>query len=145
MWSISKLSNKALLVINETQEHRVTKYLKNIIHLINNNEWDRARTLRILGVLKMKPINWTFSLFGFQNEFFLSQFLPLQELIFHCSLCKKVVDSLSDYFLTKSNTNEVCIYNKLEDYCPCCKQIVKGQFKRNPFCIFFQFLLNLIC
>ena len=139
-WAISRLSKNAMDIMDKNIDVHVTKYLKRIIELIEINEWDRARTLWVIGVMKMKPINWKFDLFGFQSDFFINYIMPLQELRFYCESCQTEFNSLTEFFLTRTSNKDVTIYNRLEEDCPFCKNLIKGQFKRNPFCIFFSIL-----
>ncbi len=63
----------------------------------------------------MKPTNWTFSLYGFQDEFFINSLLPFQELSFKFSFCEIGKNGLKEFFLKKNDNNEVHIYTKLEE------------------------------
>ena len=63
-WCVSKISNvSSQALIDLTQENKIARYFQKIIDLIDIFEWDRARSLWILAVLELKPVNWKFSLF----------------------------------------------------------------------------------
>ena len=138
-WAISKISKNPLTKTLIDKSDKTSHFLKKILDLIDIQEWDRARTLWILTILELKPENWTFSLYGFQDEFFINYFLCFQELTFDCSICD-THETTKDFFFKKNNREEVFVYTKLEKLCKNCKQIIKGTFKNNPFCIFFVIL-----
>ena len=59
-------------------ECKVLQYMHKISQLIEKYEWNRAKTLWIFLILKLKPDNLTFSLFGTEYKFFAQYFLPFQ-------------------------------------------------------------------
>ena len=145
MWAISKLSSQATEALHMlSNDSCMVHILSKIIKLIDAHEWNRARTLWILAVLKLKPENLIFSLFGLESEFFVDQFLSFQERIFHCVICNKQSESKNEFYLKKDVLNDkLVIYDGLEQLCKSCKTLIVGKFKTTPFCIFVQ-LLNQI-
>ena len=142
LWAISKLSNEILPAVQLNVDNKVAKYFKRIVDLIENKEWNRARTLWILSILERKPVHWKFSLFGNQMDFFVNYFLPLQE--FYCVACEVNLNfSTTEYFFKKDKENRVFIYSRLEESCQSCGMPIKGSFKLKPFCVFFSILDNL--
>ena len=113
--------------------------MKKIISLIENHEWNRARTLWILCILEIKPENWIFSLFGFQDEYFINFISYFQELVFYYPTCQSS-NSLKDLFFKKNENDIAYIYTKLEETCSICNRIIKCKFKYDPFCVFVGLL-----
>ena len=144
LWAITKLSKEVLPAVELNMENKVAKYFKKIVNLIENKEWNRARTLWILSILERTPVDWKFSLFGNQMDCFVNYFLPLQELGFYCVACKLHTNySTTEYFFKKDKENRVFIYSRLEESCHSCGMSIKGRFKLQPFCVFFSILDNL--
>ena len=118
-------------------------HLNLIINLIDIYEWDRARTLQILPILKLQRECSMFSLFGHQSEFLVNILLPFQERIFTCLSCSSSSDSKFEIYLIKDADNKIMISNGLEQQCKSCKNQIFGKFKAQPFCIFVQLLSSI--
>ena len=140
--TISKISEKAaeIIINNKTI---TASHLNRIVNLIDIYEWDRARTLWILPILKLQPECSMFSLFGHQSEFLVNKLLPFQERIFSCLSCSSSSDSKFEIYLIKDADIKIMIYNGLEQQCKSCKNQIFGKFKAQPFCIFVQLLSSI--
>ena len=63
-----------------------------IISLIGANEWDKAKTIWVLIVCRMKPNDeLCFSLFNTEFEAFIKHFIDYQAVQFYCENCKKKI------------------------------------------------------
>ena len=59
--------------------------LNEIVNLILQNEWNKAKTIRILNVLKLEPKRRCFSTFGDEFDFYIKHVKELQLLNYTCS------------------------------------------------------------
>ena len=75
IWTISQL--KANFVL-ELPRISITEEVVKIIELIDKNDWNNAKKLLILDILKINPNEKHISLFGTENEFFINFFSKYQ-------------------------------------------------------------------
>ena len=137
IWCFSKLSGKAEIQLQlfKRSECKLLQYMHKISQLIENFEWNRAKTLWILIILKLKPDNLIFSLFGTEYKFFAQYFLPFQEIIFKCSGCEQEVSrSINELFFVIDSNGKLSI-DQATEFCILCNQYVTGRFSLDPFLI----------
>ena len=142
-WCISNISKEAHIIIKTTRDNPMSynhaaniNILSKIINLINDNEWDRVRTLWILCVNSMKP-NDQFSTFGSEYEHFIKRLLPFQEIVFFCDQCEINVTKPRNEFTLKKNDHGLWTLSlSASEICSKCKNVVVCKFIYKPFCLF---------
>jgi hypothetical protein len=76
IWCVTKLSENAekKFKLFKKSECKFLQYLHKISSLIEKLQWNRVKSLWILLILKLKPENLEFSLFGTEYRFFVQYF-----------------------------------------------------------------------
>ena len=138
IWCVTKLSENAekKFKLFKKSECKVLQYLHKISSLIEKLQWNRVKSLWILLILKLKPENLEFSLFGTEYRFFVQYFLVFQEIYFVCHKCKKeVARSIKELLFLKDSSDRFFIHQDPKEFCAQCNQPVNGKFRLDPFYI----------
>ena len=140
-WVSFKLSNSFAKLMSSNQSKY--KIIQTIIDLIEMNEWDRAKTLWVLIILKLTPDNWEISTFGTQYNMFVQPIKDLQVLYFTCNQCQvEVIRPRNDFQLSKIG-NECQLNSSVVEDCQNCKTMVNGRFKNDCFVLLVEVLSDL--
>ena len=109
------------------------KHLKNIIELIDKNEWNRAKTVWILLVSRLKMSNnLSFNLFDTEYNAFIKYFVEYQNIEFKCNECSsKTEEYISNIVLIKEKGQTYLSLNK-STLCESCLIISNGKFASIP-------------
>ena len=108
-----------------------------IISLIDENQWNRVKTLWIINILKLQPdVDWRFSTYGSEYEFLIKPFLSYQEFQFKCSHCNNHISKTkNEFFFTKANNNLNLNFETVL-FCTRYNKIFYGSFIKKPYCLF---------
>jgi hypothetical protein len=111
----------------------VFKHLKKIIDLIDKNEWNRAKTVWILLVCRLKiSNNLVFDTFDTEYNAFIKHFVEYQRIEFACNNCKdKTAENINNIILMKEQDEAFLSLNRSE-LCEGCLVISSGQFSSLP-------------
>jgi hypothetical protein len=138
LWASSKISQSFSTALNEcTVDAWITSHVEKMILLIEVVEWDRARTLWILNILKRTPDEkLQISCFGNQSEFLIAMFMIFQQVLFKCETC---TEEKTTQLLFDSPAEEM--FCKLFVRCSKCLIMrsideTATKFKEQPFCLF---------
>jgi hypothetical protein len=129
-WCSYKFSVKCREIINHE-----SSYIKKIVNLIQDDEWNRAKTIWILtnNIIRSSS-DWTFSTFGTEFNFFVKFIISTQEHKITCNNfnCKNATQSFSNKELQFIKKNNYCNLN----VCDLCNI----HLMNNPFCLFIECL-----
>ena len=71
VWCASRLSVNTMQVINNNRHHRIARYILKLIALIDQEEWNRAKTVWLLAIANLQETeDFTFSAFGDQHNIY---------------------------------------------------------------------------
>jgi len=134
--------NKNIYKIIDTA-NSLSEKLKMIIDLISANEWNRAKTLWILEILKITPKRRTFDTFGEEFDCFIKHIKELQCLNYYCRSehCNDNIFYTNDefYFENDENNNLTLSFDEKTE-CRICKtheHVFKSLGKSTPW-LFIQ-------
>ena len=137
--------NKNIYKIIDTA-NSLSEKLKMIIDLISANEWNRAKTLWILEILKITPKRRTFDTFGEEFDCFIKHIKELQCLNYYCRSehCNDNIFYTNDefYFENDENNNLTLSFDEKTE-CRICKtheHVFKSLGKSTP----WLFIQNLV-
>ena len=142
-WISSKISAPiASLMTKQLENNDLINSIIRIIHCIDAEEWNRAKTLWILEVLDMKPNNNNFfDLLGTEFEFFSKYLRFFQEIKFSCTSCSFSMTMKDLYFFKKNDVLNFSIFNT--DSCKFCKiDLNHDGFIQTPFWLVVESLYN---
>ena len=135
LWVASKLSVSLMSELNDfintnnMATNNISKMdimnllikIVDIVKLINESEWNKAKTIWILQVNKLSPLRRTFNTFGSEYEFFINHVRQLQRYRYFCANCNQYFYENFDLEVSKDlNNNIVYSYEILKD-CKYCK------------------------
>jgi len=136
IWTSYKLNQRILALIEEFRvlNELLVKTLLKIINYIHENQWNMAKSIWVVDILKISPTRRTFDCFGSEYDQFIRHVKFLQEFEMHCAdkNCPlfKVKEYSNDEIYVRRDDNDNIVY--LEDRtCQICKKCLSLVFKRN--------------
>ena len=137
LWCSSKFNSNVIKILEDDKSSDNFKQnILKILKMIEVFEWNRARSIWILSVLQLKPINDSFSLFSSEAGMFTNQFRNQQTIIYTCIKCKiDVKRPRRDFQLRKDENSNVFLDIDYSFICHQCSSIVYGSFVSSPICI----------
>lgn len=144
IWYSSQLSDNCKLFLEKHKKNNKTlEIVERIITLIDQLQWDRAKTIWILEMLKIQPDSEsnTFSLFGSEYESIIKHFTQFQKVSYICLNCKKSARFPHRDFSFSKNEQNRCDHNiSMEKKCNYCVLTINPKFENPPPFIFFETL-----
>ena len=138
-WCSSHLSKTFMNTLNENKENNLNKTLAKIISSIENLEWNRAKSLWLLIICRLKPNeNLKFCTFNTEYESMVSFFNENQRYKYFCLKCSKEVCISSTHFLLYKTDKEVFINTGFNDVCEACFSNPIVRFLKKPYCLFIE-------
>ena len=129
-------------LINE--KNPLVENISKIIKLVLANEWNFAKTICILDVIKLKPQRRRFSTFGDEHEFFISFVNELQLVNFYCESCESIFYSKSEmYFDLDENMNVRLSLDEKRVCSFCGGEKLANYFDKKPNWLFIQCLYSI--
>ena len=140
LWCSVKFS-ESLYSLIEFYEKSIDFFisLKKIINLIDEEFWDRAKTIWILLICKLKRSeDLSFDLYSSEYGSFIKYMRLYQEIQYFCNkCCKNVILNKKDLNMTKEN-GVVFIDASLPELCEYCNQWIDLSFLNKPISLFIE-------
>ncbi len=145
--AFSCLVNKSLLQFLQNSKNKfLCKKIEEIVNFIFINNWNEAKSIWILEILKLEPKRRVFSTFGEEYNFFISYIKEFQRLNYYCKACDEVFYK-NDEMYFQYNVNSNVSFNFCEErVCTVCcsEESVLKLFEETPCWLFIQNLISKI-
>ena len=140
IWCIFKIKPSFPDIIKENILYKnLFYYLNKVLDYIENDQWDKAKSLWILDVIKLKPNdNFTFSTYKDEFLFFLKHFQGYQALEYFCQKCKKKVGTDFELLYLQKHESLTFLTYKETIICSKCKSGIRPTFIKIPQFVFVQ-------
>ena len=136
--------NESLAKRLANDKSNIALSIHQIIQLILNNEWNRAKSIWVLQVLKLLPTRRKFSTFGEEFEFFISSVKALQLIKYSCTSCKSLAYSSDELYFDFDENMNVRLSSDERRVCLDCQSDanINKSFEKIPCWLFIQSLIT---
>ena len=128
------------MITNNSRNDAFFQLISKIIGLISSEDWNRAKTIWVLLILKVKHnSNLDFSCWESEYNAFISHYEKYQAIFYNCDICNKLLKSnICSLYLVKDENNNT--YININEFAECveCKTLCQGKFVSTPFCLLVE-------
>ena len=137
----SFLNEEIIQLLMDSSECVLMKTFDRIIKLSLTVEWNRAKSIWILEILKLEPTRRKFSTFGEEFNFFIKQFNKIQLINYEC--CNNIFYSNDQLYFEYDELNNLVLSSNIERKCvKCDKACFSKKFSKTPLWIIIQNLIK---
>ena len=143
-FSCIKMTNYSQILLTGNRNQHLCQKIEQIVNLILIKNWNKAKSIWILEILKLEPKRRIFSTFGDEDTFFISHIKTMQRLNHYCKTCDEVFYTNDEIYIHAGiNNNIIFNFNEIRKCNICgCEQNVDKLFEETPCWLFIQNLIR---
>jgi len=113
------MANYSQILLTGNRNQNLCQKIEQIVNLILIKNWNKAKSIWILEILKLEPKRRVFSTFGDEDTFFISHIKTMQRLNHYCKTCGEVFYEI--YIHADINNNIIFNFNEIRkcNICGC--------------------------